>query len=71
MKIEDQSIWFVNCKMKPVNPNAGFNIKKQNLERSSIFVNEILLQYFRFKDEAFLHQVNDYHQQQVTGNHIY
>ena len=64
-------MWFVNGEMKPVNPNTGFNIKKQLFERSILFVNEILFQFFRLKYEAFLHQVNNNHQQQVTGNQIY
>ena len=46
-------------KMKSVDPDTGFNIKKIFPERDIIFKFKILFEFLWFKDEFFLYKISD------------
>ena len=59
MKIENKTFRFFPEKMKPVNPDTGFNIEKKLPERGIIFIGKVLCKFLRFKDQFILKQVGN------------
>ncbi len=70
MKIKNQSKWIFHSEVKPVDTNSLLNIEKQFLKGCIVFVNKILPEFFRFKDEFFLHQVNHRHHNNIAGQYV-
>lgn len=70
MKIKNKTLGIVTKKMQAIYPDIGLGFKKQFFKRSVVLELKICLEFFRFKNEFLLHEINDHRKNEYAENNI-